>query len=103
MSSTPPETETYDVTLSREEQWVVHHVLSERVDEAIDDDESPPTWTLELVETIESDSETLTGYQARRLHDTLAEYVDRDATPRQDLVHGSTVLTRLAEILDAEH
>ncbi|MFC4543837.1 hypothetical protein ACFO5R_18075 [Halosolutus amylolyticus] len=103
MSSTPQETETHEVTLSREEQWVVHHVLSTRVDDALDDDESPPDWTLELVETIESGAETLTGYQARRLHDALGEYVDQDETPQQDVVHGSAVLTRLEEFLEAEH
>ena len=102
MSSTPPETETYDVTLSREERWVVHHVLSNRVDDAIDDDESPPTWTIELFETIESGEETLTGYQARCLHDELSEYVDRTGTPPQDVEHGSRTVTRLEELLESE-
>ncbi len=100
MSSTPPETETYEVTLSRDEQWVVHHVLSTRVDDAIDDEETPPEWAIELFEAIESDSETFTDLQVRRLHDALETYLDREETPQQDVVHGSAVLDRLETLLD---
>ncbi|WP_246998839.1 hypothetical protein [Halosolutus gelatinilyticus] len=100
MSSTPPETETHEVTLSREEQWVVHHVLSERVDAALDEDEAPPTWTLDLFETIEAGEKTLTGAQARHLYDELTAYVNRDETPSEDVVHGSSVLSRLEELLE---
>ena len=102
MSSPPPETETYEVTLSRDEQWVVHHVLASDIDEAIDDDEEPPTWALELLEAIEAGdgTEVLTGYQARRLYDAMTAYVDREDAPERDVVHGSSVVDRLEEHLE---
>lgn len=103
MSSPPPETETYDIELSRDEQWVAHHALVHRVDTALDDDESPPSWTIEVLEAIESgdadESETLTGYQARRLHDVVTDYVDRTEASA-DIEHGSTVVDRLEATLE---
>ena len=102
MSSAPRETETYEITFSTDEQWVVHHVLSNRVDDAVDNEEQPPEWTVELFETIESDTETITGYQAARLHDALETYLDREGTPQQDVEHGSAVLDRLEGILEVE-
>jgi len=104
MSSSPPETETYEVTLTRDEQWVAHHDLSKRFNEALEIDEMPPEWTLELLETLEADGDTerLTGPQADRLYDELATYVDREETPDRDVSDGSTVLDRLEVICEAE-
>ncbi|MDS0473410.1 hypothetical protein [Natrinema sp. 1APR25-10V2] len=103
MSSSPPETETYEVTLSRDEQWVVHHVLSNRLDDALDDEETPPEWVLEVLEAIETDDETerLTGHQADRVYDALAAYVDREETPDRDVGHGAAVLDRLEDVREA--
>ena len=97
MSSSPPETETYEVTLSRDEQWVVHHVLSNRLDEAIDADEAPPEWVLEVFDTLETDGDTdrLTGYQADHIYTELSAYVDREETPDRDVDDGSAVLEQL--------
>ncbi|RQG88787.1 hypothetical protein EA462_10290 [Natrarchaeobius halalkaliphilus] len=104
MSSPPPETETHEVTLSIEEQWVVHHVLADRVDEALDAEKTPPSWTMSAFETIESDDdpETFTGRQIRNLSGELATYVDRDETPERDLVHGSAVLERFEDALPSD-
>ncbi|QSW97950.1 hypothetical protein [Haloterrigena alkaliphila] len=103
MSSPPPETETYEVTLSRDEQWVAHHVLADAIDEALDEDETPPTWAVELLEEIEDRNETdvLTGYQAQQLFDAMATYVDREETPERDVVHGSSVVDRLEDRLES--
>lgn len=100
MSSSPPETETYEVTLSRDEQWVAHHVLSNRLDDALEADETPPEWTLDVLETLEADGDTerLTGTQADRLYDALATYVDREETPDRDISDGATVLERLEDV-----
>ncbi|WP_226004371.1 hypothetical protein [Natrinema salinisoli] len=104
MSSSPPETETYEVTLSRDEQWVVHHVLSNRLDEALDADETPPEWVLEGVETLETDGDTdrLTAPQADRIYDVVAAYVDQEETPDRDVAPGSSVLDRLERVRNAE-
>ncbi|ARS91661.1 hypothetical protein [Natrarchaeobaculum aegyptiacum] len=105
MSSPPPETETHEVPLSRDEQWVVHHVLVSRVDDAYDADESPPTWALEALETVEAidsdeQSETFTGRQTRELATLLEIYLDGDV-PERDAVHGSTVYDRLEATLES--
>ncbi|MCW8173097.1 MULTISPECIES: hypothetical protein [Natrialba] len=103
MSSPPPETETHEVVLSREERWVVHHVVAIRVDDALDAEETPPAWAIDVFETIESDDEpeTFTHRQIRRLADLLADYLDSEETPQQDLVHGSAVLERLEDVTGA--
>ncbi|SEQ94194.1 DUF7853 family protein [Natrinema salaciae] len=103
MSSSQPETETYEVTLSRDEQWVVHHVLSSRLDEALGADETPPEWVLEGIETLETGDETerFTDPQADRIYDELAAYVDREETPDRDVDHGSTVLELLEDVREA--
>ena len=103
MSSQPPETETHEVTLSRDEQWVVHAVLADCIDDAIDSDETPPAWTLELLETVESgdDTEVLTGLQTRRLADVMGDYLEREEIPDQDRVHGSDVADRLEDHLES--
>lgn len=104
MSSSPPETETYEVTLSRDEQWVVHHVLSNRLDEAIDADEQPSEWVLEAIEAVETDgdSDRFTGRQVDRIYDRLAAYVDRKETPDRDVDHGSAVLERLEGVREVD-
>ncbi|QLG50916.1 hypothetical protein [Natrinema halophilum] len=100
MSSSPPKAETYEVTLSRDEQWVVHHVLSNRVDDALDADEAPPEWVLEVLEAIETggDTDRITGSQTDHLYDAMTAYVDREETPDRDVNDGSAVLARLEEI-----
>lgn len=104
MSSQPPETETHDIELSRAEQWIAHHALVRRIDEALDDDESPPSWAIEVLETIESagNTETLTGYQARRLYDVVTDFVERSEAPAGDIEHGSAVIDRLEAAVDLE-
>ncbi|WP_226480825.1 hypothetical protein [Natrinema amylolyticum] len=104
MSSSPPETETYEVTLSRDERWVVHHVLANRFDEALDADERPAEWVLEAIETLEADGDTdrLTAAQADYIYDALAAYVDHEETPDRDIDHGAAVLESLEDVRDAQ-
>ncbi|WP_074929747.1 DUF7853 family protein [Natronobacterium gregoryi] len=102
MSSPPPEAETFELTLSREERWVVHHVLTECIDDAVDEDESPPSWVLEVLETIEEneESDVLTGPEGRQLHEQLTDYLDESDASKQDVEHGSTVVEQLEAALD---
>ncbi|ELY82811.1 hypothetical protein [Natrinema pallidum] len=104
MSSSPPDTETYEVTLSRDERWVVHHVLATRLDEALDADERPPEWVLEAIDTLETDGDTdrLTATQADRIYDALAVYVDREETPDRDVDHGTAALDQLEDGRNAQ-
>lgn len=102
MSSPSSETETHEVTLSREEQWTVHHVLATRIDDAIDADEAPPEWALEAFEALESGDEsgTFTGRQATELAAALSDYL-ADNAPEQDVAHGADVLDRLESALES--
>ncbi|WP_339104663.1 hypothetical protein [Haloterrigena salinisoli] len=103
MSSQPPETETHEVTLSRDEQWVVHAVLVGYIDDSLDEDETPPAWALELLEAIEASdgTEVFTGLQTRRLADVMDDYLGREEIPDQDYVHGSDVADRLEGHLES--
>lgn len=94
MSSQPPETETRDVDLTREERWVVHHALATRADEVIESGESPPTWLVALVETIEAGGDAVTRRQARKLSDLLTDAVAA-GMPDRDVEHALDVADRL--------
>ena len=85
MSSSPQRSETVDVDLSHEEQWVVHHVLVRRGDAALDDRETPAAWLIDLIERIEGGEHTLTDHQARQLAEELTEYADTAETPSSDV------------------
>lgn len=100
MSTPPQETETDAVELTRPQRWVVHHVLTKRADDAIDDRESPPRWLLEAVDTVESGGDTFTRRQARKLHDAVTAYADADETPERDRDHATAIARRLAGVVD---
>ncbi|THE66424.1 hypothetical protein D8Y22_02360 [Salinadaptatus halalkaliphilus] len=103
MSSPSPETETHEVSLSTEEQWVVHYALGTHIDDALDDGETPPEWTLEVFDAIEDadETETFTRRQTRRLVELLDTYLETEEAPYRDIVHGTNVQERLEETLDA--
>ena len=99
MSTPPQETDSIDVHLSREEQWVVHHVLTRRADDAMDENETPPAWLLELAHTIESGPDPFDRSQATKLVDALSEYIDATTTPDRDLEHARSAKHRIASNL----
>lgn len=103
MSSRQSETETFELALSREERWVVHHVLAMQLDAAVDDNETPPSWALEAFETIESANEPagFTAAETRCLRETLTEYLEESETPQRDVEHGSAVVDRLEDRLES--
>ena len=98
--TSPQETETHDVTLSREERWIAHHVLTTRADDVLDDGESPPEWILESFETLEEGGETFTRTQTRRLSDALLVYASEDATPEEDAALAASIVDRLEAELE---
>lgn len=101
MSSTPQRSETHVVDLTREQRWVVHHVLVTRADESLDREEAPPEWLVDLLERIEADAETITDCQARKLADALSRYADAEATPDRDIALAIDVAADLEASLDA--
>ena len=99
--TSPQETETHDVTLSREERWIVHHVLTARADDVLDDGESPPEWMVDSFETLESGSETFTRSQTRHLSDALQTYANEDETPGEDATLASSIADQFEAALEA--
>ncbi|EMA38327.1 DUF7853 family protein [Halobiforma nitratireducens] len=100
MSSPPQETETHEVTLSREERWVVHQLLASRIDDAVDDSETPAEWAVEALGTVENDGpNAFTERQLRRLRDDVDDYLDDAETPDRDIDPGAAVLERLESVL----
>ncbi|WP_290810494.1 hypothetical protein [Halovivax sp.] len=98
MSSTPRETERHPVDLSREQRWVVHHVLADRAEESIDAGDRPPAWLVDLFERIESGPATITTRQATRLEAALAVYAAAEGTPDRDRPVASAVVDELVAI-----
>lgn len=103
MSSPSPETETHEIELGTDEQWIAHHAIVTRVDELIDEGDEPPTWAIDVFDALESAGETatLTGYQARRLRELLTDYLDRADAPDEDVEHGSNAIDRLESVLES--
>ena len=100
MSTPPQETETRTVDLSREERWVVHHVLVGIADEAVETGSAPPAWVADLVETIESNAKTITRRQATNLHDELTTYATDGETPDRDVEPALAVRDTLENAFD---
>lgn len=98
MTTPPQERETHTIALDREERWVVHHVLTSRVDDGLDDGESPPERLLSLVERIEAGDETFTDRQTRLLAEVLRTYAEADGTPPRDVELATTVAARLGAL-----
>jgi hypothetical protein len=94
MSTTPDgDADRTTVALSRESQWVVHHVA---LDELLGEDADGPRWARSVVERIETDALAVTRTEGRRLRERLREYVADDA-PERDVRSARRAL----ETLDA--
>lgn len=98
MSTPPKERETYTISLDREERWIVHAVLTDRLDDRLDDGESPPEWLLALVDGIEAGDETFTDRQVRSLSEALRAYASDDETPLRDVELAATVAARFGTV-----
>ncbi len=98
MSSPPQEAEIREIDLTREERWVVHHVLTKRADESIDEREVPPAWVLCLFDDIEAGEDTVTRAQGWKLHDLLRRYCALDLH-NDDREHARAVADRLSNCL----
>lgn len=105
MSTTRAEPRTEGVGLSRTEAWVLHHVLTDRIENAREEAERPPWWAVEVIGKLEANGEcgptasdqcsgeaTLTCFEAWRLRRVLVNFTegtetpDRDATAARDII-----------------
>ena len=84
MTDLPTETRTFDLDLSDEHLWVVHHRLVSHADRAIDEGDEPAPMVIDLVEHIEDGRTTLTSRQAETLKEELVSYLDEPQVPQND-------------------
>lgn len=94
--------------MSRQEQWVVHHVMLQQVESHREDGESPPWWAMNAIEKLEDrpvygDTSTtgtdrpFTCYEAWRLRRALSEYAEQPETPEDEVATAVTLSRRLDE------
>lgn len=105
MSTTATRRDRTRISMSRTEQWVVHHVMLAEVEARYDDDESPPWWALAVLEKLEDRPVTerddgdrsFTCYEAWRVRRALREYAESPDTPTEDVTAAIDVARRLDE------
>lgn len=105
MSTTTNDPRDADLGLSRSESWVLHHVLTDRIDNATAAGERPPWWALEVAAKLEATgtinasargcADRLTCFEAWRVRQALAEYADEPETPDRDAAAASAIVNRL--------
>lgn len=105
MSTTTNDARGADLGLSRSESWVLHHILTDRIDAAIEDGERPPWWALEVAAKLESTgtisasahqrTDRLTCFEAWRVRRALAEYAADESTPNRDAAAAWAIVDRL--------
>ncbi|WP_256532299.1 hypothetical protein [Halovivax cerinus] len=98
MSSSPKETETFDVDFTREQRWIVHHRVVTLADEALAAGTQPPAWLVDLFERLEAGSSTITVRQATELRADLSDYVTDGETPQADEDVATAALEDLSAI-----
>ncbi|MFC4408763.1 DUF7853 family protein [Haloarchaeobius iranensis] len=94
MSSARKQPRTADLSLSRGELWLVHHVMVERLT-GHDEDDPQPWWALNIARKLEAGDPTLTTFEAWRLWRDLREYAERDSTPASDVAQAQAIIDRL--------
>lgn len=111
MSTSASASTTDALNLERAEQWVLHHVMVEHVDQAYDESTSPPWWAVSVVGKLETGGaagptpgtgvtldDRLTTFEAWRIRHALEEYVDDADVPEAD----ADLARGIVEALDAK-
>lgn len=97
-ASTPEQTPTNRLELSRAEAWVVHHVVLERL--LGGDDAEQPWWALDAMRTLEAGEQRFTAFQAWRLRCALLAHATDPATPDPDVALARRVADRIERTFD---
>lgn len=89
-----------DHQLSREEQWIAHHVMLDRIEleaKAPGDTDPPPLEVFRVFEKLEADHPRLTSSERRCLCRELRRYVEGVNTPERDESVARSLLEALEE------
>lgn len=88
LATTPSsEHQKYTLDLSREEQWVLHHVLLDRIEleaQAPADTDPPPITVYRVFEKLEAGTHQFSRYERQGLRDELHKYAEAMNTPERD-------------------
>jgi hypothetical protein len=87
---------TTAVSLSRESEWVVHHVV---LDELVGEDADRPLWAVSVAKQLEGAGLSLTPVEGRRVRARLREYLAGDR-PVRDVEPARRALETLDARLD---
>lgn len=87
------------LALSREEQWLLHHVMVDRMElEARSPEADPPSVDVyRIFDKLEAGTHWFTRRECRRLRDELEGYVGARDTPERDRPTARAILDRLRE------
>ena len=88
------------LTFSREQRWVAHHVMLDRIEleaKAPGETEPPPIEVFQVFEKLEADELRLTSSERQCLCSELRRYVDGVNTPERDESVARSLLDSLAE------
>lgn len=92
------EREQLSLDLSREEQWVVHHVLLDRIEserQSPEDADPPSLAVFRAFEKLEAGTHRFSPSECRCLEDELRQYADADGIPDCDLAATKRVLKQI--------
>lgn len=94
MSTTAPNGggDVQRVDLSPTEQWVLHHLMVDRLDEAREEYSTPPWWAVEVVEKLERGELSFSTFEAWRLCRTLERYLEDGDRPERDADDAASLL-----------
>lgn len=91
-------TKQQGLTLSREEQWVVHHVMLDRIEletEASTDTDPPPLSVYHIFEKVDSGIFQFSQRERQCLENELSQYAEAGDTPDRDKSTTDQILTKL--------
>jgi hypothetical protein len=94
--STTPQNGSGDVQrvdLDPAQEWVLHHVMLDRLDEAREQYETTPWWAVAVVEKIERGDLSISTFEAWRLRRDLERYLDE--APERDADEAESILAAL--------
>ena len=88
------------VTLTREQRWVAHHVVLDRIEleaKAPGETGPPPIELFQVFEKLEAGEPRLTSSERRYLCRELCRYVDAVSTPQRDEPVARSLIDSLTE------
>ena len=87
------------LTLTREEEWVLHHLMLDRMElEARSTEPDPPSVDIyRIFDKLEGDTHWFTSRECRLLREKLGRYAEARDTPDRDRPTARRLLERLGE------